>query len=75
MRDQYKRYLADCAICGRRLPIRSMNKIGLTPSKLSVTYWRVLCHVCDDCLAESLDGLGLEMPRERTGREKERWTN
>ncbi len=62
MGASYQYFRDYCVECGKDLPKREMNKIMISFSHSSVTYPRVVCNVCDDCLPALFDKLGVPEP-------------
>lgn len=60
--ETYKHYRDCCAMCGKELPKRSMNKISICFSHISCMAPKMLCSVCDDCIPRLYDTLGVPEP-------------
>ena len=61
--ETYQYYRDYCALCGKELPKLSMNKIFIGFSHIRyVTTPKTIAFVCDDCLPELYDTLGVIEP-------------
>lgn len=60
--SKYQYHRGYCILCGKDLPKRDMNKIMISYSHSSVTCPRMMCSVCDDCLPQLFDNLGVKEP-------------
>ncbi len=67
--ETYQYYRDCCAICGKELPKRSMNKIFIGFSHIRyATTPKTIAFICDDCLPELYDTLGVIEPERESKR-------
>ena len=56
----HDRYIGQCAKCGREGLKRNMASLYIKQNSYSPV--KILCHMCRECLVQTLDGLGVSMP-------------
>ena len=60
--NNFQLYTEDCVLCGKTKPKRDMNQISIAYGHTSVRAHKKMCSVCDDCLPDLCNYLGVKAP-------------